>query len=316
MLKLSFSVFAVCFITVTGLAQTLPLPPPPPCGLPHLPANVICWDQKSGKLLHTDAPPLIPIIPRAPMPPVDTKPVTIPKFKPYVPPPVHKTEIPPPNWNEPPEPQDSTTVNSEGWSYQGNTSCYHDGGTLQCFSTGALQSYATSQAEFEASFQAGEAVGGTIGLLIRAWIAHHHRIVQERKNIRQQIRAYYSASFDQNDEVMQDQDTLVADFTRLAQLDPRRRDIYEQGVKNATAIKANLAAFRPTTERNLRGIMAAKNLKYLRQNLGVAKKFYNLTENAAEKEGVYSQLIHGLAGYYEHQQNFTAASVGSATGQR
>lgn len=100
-----------------------------------------------------------------------------------------------------------------------------------------------------------------------------------------------------------DQGNLVSDFTRLGELDPIRRSIYERGVANAAAFKAELALVRPTTEKTLPGILAAKNMKCLRRNLSLAEKFYRLTSNTAEMEDVYSQLIHGLTIYCEHQQN-------------
>jgi hypothetical protein len=189
------------------------------------------------------------------------------------------------------------------WSYRGSASCYHSGTAVQCLEAATLQRYVSSREQFQAQFQAGYVAGEVIGALIRAWIEHRHKIDLERKNIRQQISAYYQATFELNDEVMQGQDALVAAYTRLAQLDPSRRSIYEQGAKDSTAFRSRLAMFRPTSEKNLPKIVAAKDLKYLQENLELAKKFYSLTLDGGKREFVYSELMRGLVGYYENQQN-------------
>lgn len=192
---------------------------------------------------------------------------------------------------------------AQSWSYKGNASCYHYGDTVQCFERGTLQRYASSREQFEAQFKAGQVVGEGIGALIRAWMEHRRKLEVERKDIRQQISAYYDATFELNEEVMRQQDALATAYTRLAQFDPMRRAIYEQGAKDSEAFNSRLAMLRPTTEKNLPGILGAKNLKYLRENLDLAKKFYNLTLDGAKKEYVYTQLMQALVGNYEYQQN-------------
>ena len=74
----------VLFVSLSHAQQN----PPPPCGLKGLPENVPCWDEKSGKIIHTESANPVPSTPlterqkallngTAPEP----KPVEIPKFK-------------------------------------------------------------------------------------------------------------------------------------------------------------------------------------------------------------------------------------------
>jgi hypothetical protein len=189
------------------------------------------------------------------------------------------------------------------WSYRPNGRCdYHDGSDVLHFDAGTLQNYASNRAQFQASFQAGQAMGSAIGVLVGAWIAHHQRVVQERNDIRRQISAYYNATFDLNDEVMSEQDTLATDYALLAKADPPRRSIYEQGAKNAAQFKARLAAMRPAGEKLLPELLATKNLNYLKERLDVAQKTYQAAQNGAQQEYVFLRFIGGLAGYFAYRQ--------------
>jgi hypothetical protein len=279
---------------VSALAQTVP----PPCGEKGVPDNVPCYDAKSGNVIHTQSPGFVPHQDLQPLPP-PAPPIVVPKPQaPPVPVVVPATVFP----RITPPPANASQV-SQNWSYQGTASCYHDGDSVQCFDAGRLQSYATSQQQFDAQFQAGEVVGSAIGALIRTWIAHRQRIALERKDIQGQISAYYDATFDLTDEVASDQRTLVAVFSHLAQFDPTRTKIYDQGANYAAASASRFATMRPMGEKMLPGILATKKLKYLQGSLGEAGKSYNVALDGAKKDYVYSQLMQGLLGYYEHQRD-------------
>ena len=275
-------VIAIWFLSaVPAFGQSVP----PPCGQKGVPDNVPCYDAKSGKVIHTESPPFVPHQDIKPLPP-PAEPLVVPKIQPAI--------VTPPDTGAPRIPQD--------WSYQGNDSCYHDGSTVQCLETSKLQGYVSSRERFEAQYQSGQVIGRAIGALVRVWMEHRRKIDLERKDIRQQISTYYNAALELNDEVMQEQDTLIVTYTRLARLDPGRRTIYEQGEKDSAKLISVLARMRPTLGTNLPGILAARDLKYLRGNLDVAKKIYNVTLDGGRKEYVYSQLMQALVGYYEFQQ--------------
>jgi hypothetical protein len=282
---------AMCAIWATAaFGQTVP----PPCGEKGVPDNVPCYDAKSGKVIHTNTPGFVPHQEINPLPP-SAEPVTAPTVAPAkvtpdntVP---HHIEFP------------SPPATPQSWSYENNASCFHDRGTVQCFETSTLQRYASNREVFEAQFQAGQVVGEAIGALIRAWMERRRKVDLERKDIKQQISTYYNATFDLNDELMHQEDTLITDYTRLEQLDPTRRTLYEQGAKNSAAFNSVLVTVRPKMGEGLPVILKAKDVKYLRKSLEQAKGIYDLTFNGAKKEYVYSQLMQGLLAYYEHQQN-------------
>jgi hypothetical protein len=57
------------------------------------------------------------------------------------------------------------------------------------------------------------------------------------------------------------------------------------------------------TEQNLPGILAAKDLRYLRSAADLAQKFYNLNAEGAKRSFVFDQLMEGWAGFFESQQS-------------
>jgi hypothetical protein len=197
-----------------------------------------------------------------------------------------------------------TTASPTAWKYRGNTACYSYGGTEQCIERGTLQRYVSGgQQQFETSFAAGQAAGEVIGGLIRIWVEHHQQVNLERKDQRQQIREYYDAAFQAADNDIQQQYALIDVYERLAKLDPPRAALYEQAADGCRSHSSLLKKFRPMTERNLPGILAAKDSKYLRNATEVAQKFYNLTAEGAKHDFVFHQLMEGWVGFFESQQN-------------
>lgn len=208
------------------------------------------------------------------------------------------------------------THDAPQWTYQGNEAYYHEGDTTQGFDVRTLQSYATSQAQFQESYQLGEGIGKTVGALVRVWVAHHQGGVLERKNLRQQISACYSATFDLMDQQTRERNGLIADYIRLGQLDAAHRSIYEQRATQATASNSRFAALRADEEQMLPRILAEKKDKDLRKSLAVAESVYGVTRSAGEKEYVYSQFMHGLVGYFAYRQMAHATSAVSTAQSR
>jgi hypothetical protein len=197
-----------------------------------------------------------------------------------------------------------TTASPSAWKYRDTSACYSYGGTEQCIERGTLQRYVSGgQQQFEASFAAGQAAGEVIGGLIRMWMEHHQRVNLERKDQRQQIREYYDAAFQAADNDIRQQYALIDVYERLAKLDPPRAALYEQAADGCRTHSSLLKKFRPMTEQNLPGILAAKDLKYLRNATEVAQKFYNLTTEGSKHNFVFYQLMEGWAGFFESQQS-------------
>jgi len=197
-----------------------------------------------------------------------------------------------------------TTASSAAWKYRGTSACYSDGSTEQCVEKDTLQRYVSGgQQQFDAYYAAGQVAGGVIAGLIRMWLEHRQQVTRERKDLRQQIREYYDAAFQATDDDIRQQYALIDVYEQLAKLDPPRTAMYEQAADGCRTHSSTLKKFRPMTEQNLPGILAAKDLKYLRNAADLAQKYYNLTSEGAKRDFVFDQLMEGWRGFFESQQS-------------
>jgi hypothetical protein len=196
-----------------------------------------------------------------------------------------------------------TTAPSVTWTYHGSSACYSYAGNEQCAERNTLQQYVKGgQQQFAASFAAGQAAGEIIGGLIRMWLAHRQQMNLERKDLRQQIREYYSAAFQASDDDLRQQYALIDVYERLAKLDPDRAALYVQAADGSRTLCSHLKKFRPMTEQNLPGILAAKDVKYLGNAAVAARKFNDLFSENAKRDFVFDQLMEGWAGFFASQQ--------------
>jgi TPR repeat protein len=191
---------------------------------------------------------------------------------------------------------------AQKWNYQGNSSCFRSGDSVQCFDQGTLQSYVTDQHTFDSAYQNGQAIGQGVALLIQVWMQHHHQLEVERTDLRNQIKDYYEATFSLNDEITSELNQEFDSLQVLARLDPSRSVEYEQLKQSSTTLVSHLSQMRPMTEKNLPGILAAKDVKYLTSNRDLAQKFYSQAGEASKRQYVFSQFILGYAGLLQSQQ--------------
>jgi hypothetical protein len=206
-----------------------------------------------------------------------------------------------------------TTASPVAWRYHGSSACYSYGSTEQCIDQGTLQRYVSGgQQQFEAGFAVGQAAGEAIVGLIRMWSEHHQQVNLERKDLREQIRESYDSAFRAADEAIRQQYALIDVYERLARLDPSRATLYEQAADGCRKLSSTLKKFRPMTEQNLPGILAAKDLKYLHNASDTAQKFNNLTTDGAKRSFVFDQLMEGWVGFFEARRSTPqSVSVGS-----
>jgi TPR repeat protein len=197
----------------------------------------------------------------------------------------------------------STSAYPQTWTYQGNSSCFRNGENTQCFDSGTMQRYATSSEQFESAYRNGQQIGQGLAILIQAWAAHRRQLEIERKDIRAQISGYYEATFQLNDEISVYEKALISSYRKLANLDLPHRPMYEEAGRSAEVVSSRLAEMKPFTEKNLPGILAAKDMKYLSSNLELSQKFYNQALEVSKKQYVFSQLISGYVGLLEQGQN-------------
>jgi TPR repeat protein len=191
---------------------------------------------------------------------------------------------------------------AQTWTYQGNSSCFRSGDNVQCFDQGTLQSYAADQHTFDSAYQNGQAIGQGVALLVQVWMQHHHQLEVERTDMREQIRNYYEASFSLNDEIINELNQENESLRVLSLLDPSRTALYEQSRQSSTTLISHLSQMRPMTEKNLPGILAAKDMKYLTANRDLAQKFYSQAGETSKRQYVFSQFLVGYAGLLQSQQ--------------
>jgi len=197
-----------------------------------------------------------------------------------------------------------TAASPAVWKYRGTSACYSYGGAEQCVERGTLQQYVSGgQQQFDAYFAAGQAIGEAIGGLVRMWEEHRQQLNLERKDLRQQTREYYDAAFRAADDDVRQQYALIDVYERLAKLDPERAKLYEQAADGCRTHASLLKKFRPMTEQNLPGILAAKDLKYLQNAADQAQKLNNLIAEGAKRNFVFGQLMEGWAGFFDSQQS-------------
>jgi TPR repeat protein len=199
---------------------------------------------------------------------------------------------------------------AQTWTYQGNSSCLRSGDSVQCFDQGTLQSYVTDQRAFDSAYQNGQAIGQGIALLLQAWMQHHHQLEVERTDLREQIKNYYDATFSLDDEITDELNKEIDSPQVLARLDPARTAAYEQLRQSSTMLISHLSQMRPMTERNLPGILAAKDVKYLTSNRDLAQKFYSQAGGASKRQYVFIQFLLGYVGLLQSHQ--TASQPNSA----
>jgi hypothetical protein len=196
-----------------------------------------------------------------------------------------------------------TTAPSVTWTYHGSSACYRYGGNEQCAEKNTLQQYVNGgQQQFAASFAAGQAAGQIIARLIQMWLAHRQQINLERGDLRQQIREYYSAAFQAADDDLREQYQLIDVYERLAKLDPERATSYARAADGSRTLCSNLKKFRPMTEKNLSGILGAKDVKYLGNAANLARNFNDLFSENSKRDFVFHQLMEGWPGFFASQQ--------------
>jgi hypothetical protein len=170
---------------------------------------------------------------------------------------------------------------------------------VQCFENGTIQRYATSQDQFDVALKNGQEAGQGIGVLIQAWIAHRRHLELERKDIREQITEYYHATYDLNDEIASYDNAELSALNRLIRLDPSRSTLYEQNRVSTEKVLSNSANLKPTLEKGLPVIQAAKDMKFLKGCLERSQEFYNKLLDISKKQYVFTEFITAYAGSLE-----------------
>lgn len=145
----------------------------------------------------------------------------------------------------------------------------------------------------------GQVAGDLVGKLLQKWAERRQRINAERNDLRTQVRAYSDASSSLRQELIV-QETIIAETcTRLADLVPSERDSYLGRAKQSRGFVENFRNFDAASAKNTAVILGAKDLKFLRDNVAVYKRSYEMSYQMAGRAYVYANLMQALLGFYE-----------------
>jgi hypothetical protein len=197
----------------------------------------------------------------------------------------------------------SSIAAAQTWTYQGTSSCFHYGSNVQCFENGTIKQYATSQDQLDAAFKSGQETGQGVGMLIRAWMAHRRHLELERKDVREQITEYHRATYDVNDEISGYDNAELSALNQLIRLDPFNSASYEQSKASTEKVLLNSANLKPTLEKGLPIILAAKDMKFLKGCLERSQAFYNQLLEISKKQYVFTEFLTAYAESLEANQN-------------
>jgi uncharacterized protein len=192
---------------------------------------------------------------------------------------------------------------AQNWSYRGSSICYDFGaGSTQCYASGTIQEAVSNRDEFNAQFQAGWAAGEGIGNLVNGllgvWAQHRARIQAERSDLRTQLQTYQTAISDLLEELVRQQQTLVAIWPRWVKYTQQERDAESQ-IEQFARWASQFERTKTESEKNTSVIAGAKDLKFLRQSVEVQKRFHDTLYKQASQGYVFTEIASAVVGYYE-----------------
>jgi hypothetical protein len=196
----------------------------------------------------------------------------------------------------------------QSWSYHGSSICYDSGaGATQCYASGIIEQYLNSRDGTNAQFEAGRAVGESASNLITAilsrWSEHRKRVEAERTDLRAQLRAYQAASAELLDELMRQQENLISSWPKFAKYSGSDPSKTEERIRLFREWSSEFAKQKRDSEKNTAIIAAAKDTRFLRENVGVYKRNYETLYRMASGGYVFSEFVEAMVGYYESQES-------------
>jgi hypothetical protein len=213
---------------------------------------------------------------------------------------------------------------AQTWSFSGTEACYHyhlpntPAGLpdqVQCFARGTLLSLTSPSAvdqsyqqhrSYEAGRQLGSGVGSLIVVLIRAWEAHHKRVVVEAKAVQQQIEIYLRANMALFDEQIAMMNQDLDSERQLQEFEPDRREKLIELQKDRTDLIAKMTKLRENVHeyecKSVTGKQPRKDLHYALTGQGGAEWTYNLQREQLVKEWVLNRSLALLVASYQGKE--------------
>lgn len=279
-----FLLLALTLAVVAAKAQDAP--PVVPCGLGQA-DNIPCYDTKAGKVIHTESQMALPHQDLTnPLPSANTSvaPVTVPKIE------------------VPSSASAGASIRSVQpipyWTFGGDSAYFHDGNQTQQVDIKKLQTVVRPSQ----NFANGEVIGQGIGGLIAKWLVHRRQAKLERKDIKQQIIAYYDATLGVDQELQRNLKGIEIYSDSLVLLNPAKQHEYQELKESAITLEVAFAKLPPMLSKDRPLILAAKDMGFLRGMLTNAKHFYSILLAADQKEYAVWQVTGVMVSYYKWQQ--------------
>lgn len=257
-----------------------------PCGLGQA-NNIPCYDTKTGQVIHTDSQMALPheaLTNPLPSENGTTKPVTVPKIA-----------MPPSASEGASSPSAQPTPY---WTFGGDSAYYHDGSQTQQVKIKSLQTVVQPSQ----NFANGEAIGQGIGGLIAKWLVHRRRVKLERKNTKQQILAYYTATVNLDEELLRNLKGIEENSDALLSLRLPKQNKYQQLKASTITLETTVAKLPLLLDKDRPMVLAAKDRGFLRHMLTNAKNFYTFSLTADQKEYAVWQVTGVMVSYYKWKQ--------------
>jgi hypothetical protein len=202
---------------------------------------------------------------------------------------------------------------AQAWNINGTQVCYSyqlpntPSGLpqqVQCFSRGTILSL-TSPTTVDESFQQyqsyqagkqlGQGVGSLMVILVKAWEAHHQRVVNQEKDERKQIEEYLRANMALFDEQIAMMNQDLENMGQLQAFEPEYREKLNDLAKdrkdliaNTLKLRENVRAYECTA---VTGNQPRKDLKYALNGQGGAEWLYNSRQDQLKKEWVLNRAL-------------------------
>lgn len=207
------------------------------------------------------------------------------------------------------------------WSFSGSETCYHSRlpntpaglpDQVQCFSRGTLLSLASPTAidqsfqqyqAYEAGRELGAGVGVLVVVLVKAWEAHHQRVVLEGKDRQRQIGTYLQANMALMDENLAMMDQDLENERRLQMLMPEQRERFVQFEADRGDLILKVRGIREQVRslecRAVNGKMPRRDFQYALEGQGGAQWTYRLQREQLLKEWVMNRTLALLVASYQ-----------------
>jgi hypothetical protein len=189
---------------------------------------------------------------------------------------------------------------AQSWTYSGNSMCYNYGsGSVQCYSAGTIQRYATSQDQFKNGYAAGQGIGNLAAAILGRWSEHHKIVEQERDDLRTQLRSYGQANDKLLGELVTQSNALIELWPKLALYDTKAAQDSEKNISDFRKWASNFSKQKANYPKNIEIIAGAKSTKFLRQSLDVETRNHQTLYEMASGNYVFVELVKATIGYYE-----------------